>query len=511
MISLMLLLVSGLFFGQHSKKITDNLPGYFGFNSDLEITFIADVSDAGFFGDKDIVVELYDNKAKKSKGTYYVGTSGREGFAHSGFLNDCIFVTGQSNLNTGSFDDVILSKLDLTNPSNSWVKIHQGDFSDRGKRIYFDDSNIVLLANSNSSTSYFSFNLIIHDFNGNLLTKKEYDFGEAFYPSGFTSNSTHFYVSGYSYSGSKPYGKIIKIDKNNYSVDWCLSFENINGSEINQIEISNSSLYFSGWSGNSINNALFFGEMNLAGDLSWHRIVKHSGLASVTDMVVDESHMYLSGFLRMTDGNEENEMISKISLNTKELDLYSNETEDRSYLTSQIHQKDDTLFVGSYSISPSTLRNGKLLNWEPLNGGCFTPLVYDGFEDHSMFLSLNPFPVAQGASVLLPKIDAGISLSSDEFFVQTSCERAEHIVAVVENNCENQIEVLNGEILFENNCNSVFKKVECYDLFGRLLFFTEINDLTRLQIKDNQFVILIVYWYSPQGELKTSQLKYYNQ
>lgn len=501
-------MLSGILFAQKNKK-TDNLPGYSGFSADLSKGFVVNVVDNGIFGDKDFVVENFNTFSGESISSFVLGTSGREGFAHALINSNNVFVTGQSNLNTGSFDDIFISRLDIDNISNSWVKIFSGNLSDKGKRIFSDDSNLILLAISNSSTTKLSLILSVIDFNGTITKSKLYDFNSDFYPTGFSSDISSYYISGYSFNGAVINGRILKLNKANLSVEWDVLAENSNGIEINQLLVNGDDVYFSGWSGNGTNNALIYGSFDLNGKSKWYRVVAHDGLATLTDMKIKDNELVLSGFLRMQNGDEEDQMLVIVDTLSKESSIYTIPDQDRTYSSSLVLQKSDSIFTSSYNTS-SSLDFGNLQYWEETSNGCYEELITAGFEDHSSLLSFSSSTISESTNPLNEVAGGVISSVSDTFFEFQSCERAEHIVGVDLNQFDCNLTLNVDEGLLENDCQHSLKKIEVVNNHGQLISSSNEDDFNFTDLEKNQIYFIRTFWLDEKGELYIRVLKYFH-
>ena len=483
--------LSGFLVGQQ-QKMTDNLPGYVSYlGSSVDTSFTFGRVDAGFFGDRDMALSLFDRENGHIS-SYFVGTSGREQNAHATSLKNSVFLTGQTNLNTGNFDDVLVARVDIDDETKSWVKVYQANSLDKGKRIFTDNDTLLVLATSSSFTTKQSLYLMMLDLDGNTLNSIEADFDKDFFPTGFSSNNVSYFISGYTVDGALLTGVILSVNKLNGNIEWAKQFENINSSEINQVEYTDGVLYFSGWSGDGAGKLLLYGEMTSSGDISWMNKIQHTGLSTTTSIYKKNDDLFLGGFIRESDGTEENQTFSHINLSTKELDMYAIPDEGRTVSTSPIFYHSDTCFIASYWFDAAP-QQGIFNYWEHENGGCFDVYSHSGEIDYTLHLSVSDISVNTKQQFFTELDEGGVQVESDPFYAADFCERVEYdsTVGLNETFCDLELETNLNQIKLISPCKRIVN-INIYNSLGVKMFSSGSNIAPSNLLSPNQIYFIKV-------------------
>lgn len=491
---------------QLEKIKTDNLPAYSGFLGDLvNKGFTANVFDVGFFGDKDIVVDVYNVSNQSALNSFYVGTTGREGFAHACSSNSSIYVTGQSNLGNGDFDDVFVARVDVDNSENSWVKVLQGGLSDKGKRIYIDGEELVILANSNSFQSDLSLHFIRLNFDGDILSDTEVVFQTGFYPTDFVSDQTHFFISGYTFNGAIIEGKILKMNKTSLTVDWCKSIESINSLEINQLIKVGDDLSFLGWVDNGNSRELMYGLLDVNGDLIWHRSVDHLGNYSATSSLYSNDKIISNGFIKLSNSNEEDHLITIINLLTKEVEMYSISDLNRLYGTSDVLLNNDLVYISSFQ-SDQLVGLSKYRYFDSSDNDCFENYATNGSSNTIQDVTISDFSVTLSPNELTLVETGGVESSSNSFFDFEVCGSDKFIISVEENRCK-KINFNHSLKQFEYPCELKIIEGKVFNQLGKLLYETKSNEFN-FDFEYNHLYFFQLSYLSENNSITTTSFKY---
>lgn len=496
------------FYSQDFIQKSDVLPGFSGYLSNQDTGFVVNVVDDGFFGDKDFFLEVFLTKSNTSLKSYYFGTEGRESFAFARYFDNKIFLTGSTNLFDGFNDDILLSCIDLSFSSNSWSKLIRGNLTEKGKEIFIDNSNVVLLANSNSLLGYLALNILWFDLEGNFVKQIQYDIDESFYPTSFTSGQGCYYVSGYNVQGSKLIGKVLKFNSTDDVLEWCVSFNNDYSAEINEILEVEGKLYFFGWSGNGTNKPLLYGEISSIGEVNWFKTILDEGLHSVSSVLLKEGALLANGAIRVPNGNEEEHAFYKIDTTSKEVKIFYKQDIEKSYGSSRIISFNDSLFVSSFGIKNNTEYFGMFNFLENNNNnGCFEDYTFSEYEDQSSFLSFSSeyfYPTTYSLDVINK---GSVYLSNDNYYSSSSCSREVNINSIqkFDNNCLDNFTF--NELINKSKCSEYkIYSIRTYSQLGELIsesFYTD--SLTYLGAG---LYFLKVTMVNNQGDVLVKTLKF---
>jgi hypothetical protein len=484
------------------QKLSDNLPGkYLALDSDTSI--IAYRVSSGYFGDFDVILDAFNKTDNSYVKSWYVGTSGRDFHADILISNNNYFFTGYSNLLSGFGDDILVARVSY-DESKSWAKILQGNIGDKGNRIIQENDSIIVLANSNSFTSNQSLIITVFSEEGNLLTQLGYDFDATFFPTNLVYNSDYYFVSGYTTSGVASEGVILKISKADYSVVWARKFENSFSSEVQQLYLSETGVYFSGWSGDGSYKALLVGEMDLDGQLIWKRTASHRGLSSVVDIKKQSNNLFLSGFIRTLEGNEENEFLAKIDVNSKDIKIYSIDQANRTFSSGEILFRNDSVYLSSFQILANLSHKGVNSFWEESNNGCFAVHQIDSITNQSYLKIAN-----QNATKFIPSLTEVLGCEIIEhmsaFSEIDNCIPNPTVVSVIENknDCNNiRLVYEEANVLIINNCTSVIiEQIKVFSSLGKELYY---NDKGEIPV--SVFELQSLYFIEIVYQNKTSEI-----
>jgi hypothetical protein len=487
------------------KKLTDNLPGKY-LTSQSDTSILAYRTSSGLLGDFDIILDAYNNTNNLFVSSWYVGTTGRDFHADILISDNNYFLTGYSNLLTGFSDDIIVSRVSY-DETESWVKILRGNVGDKGNRIFQENDSIIILANTNSFSSNQSLIIATLSKEGDLLNQWGYDFGEAFFPTDLVFNSDHYFVSGYTSSGTYTEGVVLKIRKSDKTIIWAKRFENSFSTELQQLFIDEDKLYFSGWSGDGSYKAFFIGEMNLDGQLQWRRTSSLDGFTTTIDINKKDDHLYVSGFIRVFNGNEEEEFLAKTNIITKEVEVFAIEDINRTFSSGEIKFINDTVLLSSFQILSDLSHKGLNTFWENNNNGCFNVYEVDSIisQDYVQFLDQI---VTEFSPTLTEILEGEVIKQSSNFGITDNCVAsplyAKHNLAT----CSDISIVYNfSDIILKAECDLVIDGINVYSSMGELVYRTNKWEIPQSIIEENKVYLIEVLFAKDDKSMQKQIIK----